>query len=263
MTKRKEKGLKVSNFALLLVVFKWHHGSDGVNCTVSPIQSISVVLSAPLPSADYKHLWIRWGKEEKKKTYSGSMPRPSSGIGCQTHSKMHTTLRLFGNSWNHTCFQLHSHPPISSSHSLDLFSRYHSRIPFLTVPSPPPHPPPHFLHHLRHAQRERGCLHGVKLRHTSGHWDWQFSRKDPWRAIWCRVPGDSFVLLFQFLWNRDIFWERVCEGRYDVEGAGFRFCCFHSCGVGFKSILFTAEDANSEVSNSLLACDYQQSMFRS
>ena len=24
------KGLKVSNFALLLVVFKWHHGSEGV-----------------------------------------------------------------------------------------------------------------------------------------------------------------------------------------------------------------------------------------
>ena len=29
--KKKKKGLKVSNFALLWVVFKWHHGSEGVN----------------------------------------------------------------------------------------------------------------------------------------------------------------------------------------------------------------------------------------
>ena len=28
--KRRQKGLRVSNFALLLVVFKWHHGSEGV-----------------------------------------------------------------------------------------------------------------------------------------------------------------------------------------------------------------------------------------
>jgi len=30
MRKRREKGLKVSNFALLLADFKRHHGSDGV-----------------------------------------------------------------------------------------------------------------------------------------------------------------------------------------------------------------------------------------
>ena len=31
MQKRKQKGLKVSDFAFILVVFKWHHGSEGVN----------------------------------------------------------------------------------------------------------------------------------------------------------------------------------------------------------------------------------------
>ena len=30
-TKRRQKGLKVSNFTVLVVVFKWHHGSEGVN----------------------------------------------------------------------------------------------------------------------------------------------------------------------------------------------------------------------------------------
>ena len=29
--KSRQKGLSVSNIALLLVVFKWHHGSEGVN----------------------------------------------------------------------------------------------------------------------------------------------------------------------------------------------------------------------------------------
>ena len=29
--KRRQKGLRVSNFALSWVVFKWHHGSEGVN----------------------------------------------------------------------------------------------------------------------------------------------------------------------------------------------------------------------------------------
>ena len=29
--KRRQKGLRVSNFPLLMVVFKWHHGSEGVN----------------------------------------------------------------------------------------------------------------------------------------------------------------------------------------------------------------------------------------
>ena len=31
MRKRRQKDWMVSNFALLLVVFKWHHGSEGVN----------------------------------------------------------------------------------------------------------------------------------------------------------------------------------------------------------------------------------------
>ena len=29
--RRRKKGWRVSNFALLLVVFKWHHGSEGIN----------------------------------------------------------------------------------------------------------------------------------------------------------------------------------------------------------------------------------------
>ena len=29
--KRRQKGLRVSNFALSMAVFKWHHGSEGVN----------------------------------------------------------------------------------------------------------------------------------------------------------------------------------------------------------------------------------------
>jgi len=31
MRKRRQKDLRVSNLAVLLVVFKWHHGSEGVN----------------------------------------------------------------------------------------------------------------------------------------------------------------------------------------------------------------------------------------
>ena len=33
--KRSQKGLRASNFALSWVVFKWHHGSDGVNPAAS------------------------------------------------------------------------------------------------------------------------------------------------------------------------------------------------------------------------------------
>ena len=31
--KRRQKGLMISNFTLLLAVFKWHHGTEGVNTT--------------------------------------------------------------------------------------------------------------------------------------------------------------------------------------------------------------------------------------
>ena len=34
--KRRQKGSRVSNFALLLVIFKWHHGSEGVKKTTPP-----------------------------------------------------------------------------------------------------------------------------------------------------------------------------------------------------------------------------------
>ena len=48
-------------------------------------------------------------------------------------------------------------------------------IPFLTIPPAslssqfPPHP---FVHHLHQAHWACGCLHGVKLHYTSGHWHW-------------------------------------------------------------------------------------------
>ena len=37
--KRKQKSWRVSNFALLIVVFKWHHGSEGVNIRHSHVWS--------------------------------------------------------------------------------------------------------------------------------------------------------------------------------------------------------------------------------
>ena len=36
MRKRKQKGLRISNFALLLVVFKCHHGSERVKAELCP-----------------------------------------------------------------------------------------------------------------------------------------------------------------------------------------------------------------------------------
>ena len=33
--KRRQKGLRVSNFTLLLVVFKWHHGSEGIKLVLA------------------------------------------------------------------------------------------------------------------------------------------------------------------------------------------------------------------------------------
>ena len=38
LEKRKQKGLRVSNFALLLVAFKWHHGSEGVKRPQASVQ---------------------------------------------------------------------------------------------------------------------------------------------------------------------------------------------------------------------------------
>ena len=35
MRQRKQKGVTISDFALLLVVLKWHQGSEGVNAAVA------------------------------------------------------------------------------------------------------------------------------------------------------------------------------------------------------------------------------------
>jgi len=41
--KRRDKGLRISCFALLLVVFKWHHGSEGV--TLGNLKTIAISYS--------------------------------------------------------------------------------------------------------------------------------------------------------------------------------------------------------------------------
>ena len=38
--KKKQKGLRISNFALLLVVLEWHHGNEGVNYKITPAYSL-------------------------------------------------------------------------------------------------------------------------------------------------------------------------------------------------------------------------------
>ena len=49
--RRRQKQLRVSNVALLLVIFKWHHGSEGVKREQKRNQwnEISAVICAPLP----------------------------------------------------------------------------------------------------------------------------------------------------------------------------------------------------------------------
>ena len=57
--KRRQKGLKVSNLALLLVVFKWHHGSGGVSLYSMPLilyTHLYHLYSIPLTSIFYTHL---------------------------------------------------------------------------------------------------------------------------------------------------------------------------------------------------------------
>ena len=46
--KRRQKGLRVSNFAHLCVVFKWHRGSEGVNNTRTPRNETTVSLLSVL-----------------------------------------------------------------------------------------------------------------------------------------------------------------------------------------------------------------------
>ena len=62
--KRRQKGLKVSNFVLLLVVFKWHHGSEGVKFiqfkrAVTPICIASTSVSA-ISQTPWNTAWRSW-----------------------------------------------------------------------------------------------------------------------------------------------------------------------------------------------------------
>ena len=54
--KRRQKGLKVSNFALLLVVFNWHHGSEGVNPPLVSNSSPSTLNSAACNTANFSRM---------------------------------------------------------------------------------------------------------------------------------------------------------------------------------------------------------------
>ena len=61
--KKKKKGWRVSDFVFLLVVFRWQHGSEGVNYTKtqSPIVSVSELRSCVKVEVTVpKSLWSLW-----------------------------------------------------------------------------------------------------------------------------------------------------------------------------------------------------------
>ena len=45
--RRRQKGLSVSHFALLLVIFKWHHGSEGVKCSFGVLAGVGELQHSP------------------------------------------------------------------------------------------------------------------------------------------------------------------------------------------------------------------------
>ena len=55
LKRRQQKGLRVSSFALLLVVFKRHHGSEGVNYKLVVVV-VGPSLIVPAGSVDVKQL---------------------------------------------------------------------------------------------------------------------------------------------------------------------------------------------------------------
>ena len=75
-----KKGFRVSDFALLMVVFKWHHGSEGVKLCHS--------------AAAHKARAIIQFVEEKKKSY----------LSCPTHPTALTNIALY-NFWAVFCFE--------------------------------------------------------------------------------------------------------------------------------------------------------------
>ena len=48
--KRRQKGLKVLNFAHFLVVFEWHHGSEGVKITTPPPLTTATATTTTKPT---------------------------------------------------------------------------------------------------------------------------------------------------------------------------------------------------------------------
>ena len=54
--KRRQKGLRGLRFALLLVVFKWHHGSEGVNVGYFKLKPWSANICLVIPCSDrFRH----------------------------------------------------------------------------------------------------------------------------------------------------------------------------------------------------------------
>ena len=64
-----------------------------------------------------------------------------AGTGCQTHSQMQKTLRLFGGSWNVICNYLVTHRPPHPRHRISFFLSpscvYLLTVPSLSIPSSP------------------------------------------------------------------------------------------------------------------------------
>lgn len=111
-----------------------------------------LILSAPLPTANYKHLWIRWEHTKEKHSATRSFCSAAPTLWNKLPDTLYKTQII-------SCFrrQLKS----------QLFPAAYSRSPASLSSSLSP-----FLYHLHQVQRACGCLHGVKLSYTSGHRRW-------------------------------------------------------------------------------------------
>ena len=148
-----------SSLSYTNVSMKLHHNIYR-NQFPNPVQSISF---SPLLFL----LETGFGENTNKKLpapgYS-TMLCPPTGTCCQIHPRIQKTLRCRRHSHNFCNFVFNS-----------LVNHRSHWIPFLTIPPAslssqfPPHP---FVHDLHQACWACGCLHGVKLHYTSGHWHW-------------------------------------------------------------------------------------------
>ena len=111
-----------------------------------------LILSAPLPTANYKHLWIRWEHTKEKHSATRSFCSAAPTLWNKLPDTLYKTQII-------SCFrrQLKS----------QLFPAAYSRSPASLSSSLSP-----FLYHLHQVQRACGCLHGVKLCYICGHWRW-------------------------------------------------------------------------------------------